>query len=89
MAAQWMGFTISIDCGPMGVFQGVVTAVEAEPQSVTLSRVFHNGVPHTSPSIVIRYIVSLLYLQILFAWPNLWITLCKHCNENFPLLLLC
>lgn len=48
-----MGFTISIDCGPMGVFQGVVTAVEAEPQSVTLSRVFHNGVPHTSPSIVI------------------------------------
>ncbi|KAK3917445.1 Enhancer of mRNA-decapping protein 3 [Frankliniella fusca] len=53
MAAQWMGFTISIDCGPMGVFQGVVTAVEAEPQSVTLSRVFHNGVPHTSPSIVI------------------------------------
>ena len=54
MAQQWMGFTISIDCGPMGVFQGVVTAVEAEPQSVTLSRVFHNGVPHTSPSIVIR-----------------------------------
>ncbi|KAE8751780.1 hypothetical protein FOCC_FOCC001629 [Frankliniella occidentalis] len=53
MAAQWMGFTISIDCGPMGIFQGVVTAVEAEPQSVTLSRVFHNGVPHTSPSIVI------------------------------------
>ncbi|XP_034245311.1 enhancer of mRNA-decapping protein 3 isoform X2 [Thrips palmi] len=53
MAKQWMGFTISIDCGPMGKFQGVVTAVEAEPQSVTLSRVFHNGIPHTSPSIVI------------------------------------
>ncbi|KAJ1521507.1 hypothetical protein ONE63_003172 [Megalurothrips usitatus] len=53
MAEQWMGFTISIDCGPMGVYQGVVTAVVASPQSVTLSRVFHNGVPHTSPSIVI------------------------------------
>lgn len=37
----------------MGVYQGVVTAVVASPQSVTLSRVFHNGVPHTSPSIVI------------------------------------
>ncbi|XP_059479729.1 enhancer of mRNA-decapping protein 3-like [Neocloeon triangulifer] len=55
MAAQWVGYTVAINCGSvLGTFKGVIAKVEASDQSITLRNADRNGVPCTSREITIR-----------------------------------
>jgi hypothetical protein len=55
MAEQWIGYTVSINCGTvMGTFKGVIARVEASDQSITLRNAARNGEPCTSKEITIR-----------------------------------
>ena len=55
MCDQWVGNIVSIDCGDsLGFFQGKVSAVNNTDQTVSLTKVFHNGLPSKVPSVTIR-----------------------------------
>jgi hypothetical protein len=59
MAEQWIGFTVSINCGSvLGTFRGVIARVESSDQSITLRNVDRNGEPCTSREITIKYIFA-------------------------------
>lgn len=65
MAEQWIGFTVSINCGSvLGTFRGVIVRVEASDQSITLRNVDRNGEPCTSREITIKYI-QYVYIIVL------------------------
>ncbi|XP_037080781.1 enhancer of mRNA-decapping protein 3-like [Pollicipes pollicipes] len=45
---QYVGATISLDCGAaLGQYQGVVSAINNEDQTLTITKPFRNGVPCT------------------------------------------
>jgi enhancer of mRNA-decapping protein 3 len=54
MDEQWIGKGVDLDCGPLGVFQGVINAVHLEEQTITMKNVIHNGVPSKMSSITIE-----------------------------------
>jgi hypothetical protein len=63
MAAEWIGFTVAINCGSvLGTFKGVIARVDAHDQSITLRNVDRNGEPCTSREITIRFSLSLVNL---------------------------
>jgi hypothetical protein len=68
MAEQWIGFTVSINCGSvLGTFRGVIARVESSDQSITLRNVDRNGEPCTSREITIKYICK-QFLGIMYCF---------------------
>lgn len=53
--ANFVGNILSLDCGEsLGTFQGVVTAVNKERQTVSLKDTFRNGIKYEVPEVTIR-----------------------------------
>lgn len=54
MSEQFVGCTVSVKCTEdIGTYQGQI--VDLNKDYVSLSKAFCNGVPHTSPVVVLRY----------------------------------
>ncbi|XP_076026484.1 enhancer of mRNA-decapping protein 3 isoform X2 [Genypterus blacodes] len=52
MAADWLGCLVSINCGPtLGVYQGEVSSVDQNSQTIALKLPFHNGVKCPVPEV--------------------------------------
>lgn len=52
---SFVGNLLSLDCGDsLGTFQGVVTSVNKEKQTVSLKDTFRNGVKYEVPEVTIR-----------------------------------
>jgi len=47
MSSQFIGQSARITCADLGVFQGVICAVDTDASTVTLSSAFKNGKPCT------------------------------------------
>lgn len=45
---------MSLDCGGLGFFQGVICRINLEEQTVTIEKPFHNGVPCKFPEITLN-----------------------------------
>ncbi len=54
MNDQWIGKGVSLQCGTLGVFQGVIDAVHLEEQTITIKNVIHNGLPSKMSSVTIE-----------------------------------
>jgi hypothetical protein len=54
MNNDWLGNTVSLDCGSLGFFQGVIQGVHLDEQTITIRNVFQNGIPSKIASITIR-----------------------------------
>lgn len=54
MNNDWLGKTVSLDCGSLGFFQGVIQGVHLEEQTITIKNVFQNGIPSKIASITLR-----------------------------------
>lgn len=53
MSEQFVGCTVSVKCADaIGTYQGQI--VDLNKDFVTLSKVFCNGVPHTSSEVILR-----------------------------------
>ena len=55
MDEQWIGKGVDLNCGGLGVFQGVIAGVHLEEQTITIKHVIHNGVPSKMSSVTIEY----------------------------------
>ncbi|XP_073506892.1 enhancer of mRNA-decapping protein 3 isoform X1 [Phyllobates terribilis] len=67
MAGDWLGSIVSINCGDiLGVYQGLVSAVDQRNQTISLTQPFHNGVKCLVPEVTFRAgdIVELKILEI-------------------------
>lgn len=54
MAQKWIGCTVSIRCsGGLGTFQGKVSDVNTENQTLILKKAFKNGVPCTDQQVIL------------------------------------
>ncbi|XP_046398528.1 enhancer of mRNA-decapping protein 3 [Ischnura elegans] len=54
MSENWVGYAVSLDCGDtLGSYQGHISAVDTKEQTITLTKVFQNGIPHSSPSVTL------------------------------------
>ena len=63
MNNDWIGKTVSLDCGSLGFFQGIIKVVHLEEQTITIRNVFQNGIPSKIASVTLRY------LQVLYKIP--------------------
>ena len=54
MSEDWLGCRVSLDCGSLGFFQGVINRINLSDQIVTLEKPFQNGVASRFPSITIK-----------------------------------
>ena len=43
MDEQWLGRVVDLNCGVLGVFQGVIDAVHLDEQTITIKNVIHDG----------------------------------------------
>ena len=43
MDEQWLGKAVDLNCGALGVFQGVIGGVHLAEQTITIKNVIHNG----------------------------------------------
>lgn len=51
---DWMGCRVSLDCGGLGYFQGVISRISYSDQTVTLEKPFQNGLACKFPEITIN-----------------------------------
>ena len=51
---DWMGCRVSLDCGSLGYFQGVISRISYNDQTVTLEKPFQNGLACKFPEITIN-----------------------------------
>ena len=51
---DWMGCRVSLDCGGLGYFQGVICRISYNDQTVTLEKPFQNGLACKFPEITIN-----------------------------------
>ena len=51
---DWMGCRVSLDCGGLGYFQGVISRINYNDQTVTLEKPFQNGLACKFPEITIN-----------------------------------
>ena len=65
MDEQWLGKAVDLNCGALGVFQGVIGGVQLAEQTITIKNVIHNGVPSKMSSVTIeaRDIKSIEFVQ--------------------------
>jgi len=54
MSEDWLGCRVSLDCGTLGFFQGVISRINLNDQTVTLERPFQNGVSCKFPEITLN-----------------------------------
>ena len=54
MTEDWLGCRVSLDCGSLGHFQGVISRTDLEQQTVTLQKPFQNGVACKFPEITLN-----------------------------------
>ena len=60
MSASFLGSQVSVDCGEvLGTYQGKVTAIEQESQTITITSVFRNGIQCQVPHVTIRSVLIL------------------------------
>eukprot|EP00095_Tigriopus_kingsejongensis_P011104 snap_masked-scaffold268_size230776-processed-gene-1.22 protein:Tk11104 transcript:snap_masked-scaffold268_size230776-processed-gene-1.22-mRNA-1 annotation:"enhancer of mrna-decapping protein 3" len=66
MNSDWLGQTVSLQCGALGYYQGVIHAVHLQEQTITLKNAFQNGKPCALPSITLKAnaIEELNFLQV-------------------------
>ncbi|XP_039299825.1 enhancer of mRNA-decapping protein 3-like [Nilaparvata lugens] len=56
MEQQWIGCTVSVDCGPLhGTYQGEVNKINKEQQILILKKAFLNGAPHPDGNVTIMW----------------------------------
>jgi len=55
MDADWLGKTVSLDCGHLGYFQGLIQSIQIEEQTITITNAFQNGVPVQKETVTLRY----------------------------------
>ena len=70
MDSNWRGKTVSLNCGSMGHFQGVIDSVHLDEQTITLKKAFQNGVPCKMASVTIRadHIQDLNFMEAGSGW---------------------
>ena len=70
MDSNWLGKTVSLDCGGVGHFQGVIDSVHLDEQTITLKKAFQNGVPCKMASVTIRadHIQDLNFMEAGSGW---------------------
>lgn len=54
MSEDWLGCRVSLDCGSLGFFQGDISTISLEEQTITLRNSFQNGLPSKYPEITLR-----------------------------------
>jgi len=54
MSEEWVGSRVSLDCGGLGFFQGIICRINLPEQTVTLQKPFQNGIPSTFPEITLN-----------------------------------
>ena len=54
MSEDWLGCRVSLDCGTLGFFQGVISRINLGDQTVTLEKPFQNGVSCKFPEITLN-----------------------------------
>ena len=54
MDEQWLGRSCDLNCGVIGVFQGIIGGIHLEEQTITIKNVIHNGVPSKMSSVTIE-----------------------------------
>ncbi|XP_063241371.1 enhancer of mRNA-decapping protein 3 [Bacillus rossius redtenbacheri] len=55
MPERWLGCVVSVDCGPVeGIYQGQIAKVDGKAQTITLKKVFQNGVPSSLPEVTLH-----------------------------------
>jgi len=54
MNSDCVGKTVSLDCGSLGFFQGIIKGVHLDEQTITIKNVFQNGIPSKMASITLR-----------------------------------
>lgn len=54
MSEEWLGCRVSLDCGSLGFFQGVINRINLSEQIVTLEKPFQNGVSCKFPEITLN-----------------------------------
>jgi hypothetical protein len=52
---QFVGYTVSITCrNDMGSYQGQIFRVDPEEQTITLKKIFKNGIPCHVSGVILR-----------------------------------
>ena len=51
MSEDWVGCRVSLDCGGLGFFQGVICRINLGEQTVTIEKPFQNGLACKFPEI--------------------------------------
>jgi len=54
MSEDWVGSRVTLDCGKLGYFQGIIKSVNIEEQTLNLDKPFQNGVACKFPSITLN-----------------------------------
>lgn len=55
MASKWNGCTVSVTCiNGLGTYQGLVSEVHHETQTIYLSKPFKNGIPCDDMRVALR-----------------------------------
>jgi len=54
MSEDWVGCRVSLDCGGLGFFQGVISRINLGDQTVTLEKPFQNGLACKFPEITLN-----------------------------------
>ena len=53
MNSDWVGQSVSMDCGPLGLYQGMIAAISLEEETISLKKAFQNGKPCDVPTVTI------------------------------------
>jgi len=54
MSEDWLGCRVSLDCGSLGFFQGVISRIRLSDQTVTLEKPYQNGLVCKFPEITLN-----------------------------------
>ncbi|XP_023341379.1 enhancer of mRNA-decapping protein 3 [Eurytemora carolleeae] len=54
MSSDWVGCRVSLDCGGLGHFQGIISMVSLDDSSISLRNPFQNGLPCKFPAITLN-----------------------------------
>jgi len=53
MNSDCIGKTVSLDCGGLGFFQGVINSIQLQDQTITITNAYQNGVPCKTKTVTI------------------------------------
>eukprot|EP00096_Caligus_rogercresseyi_P012881 TRINITY_DN5555_c0_g1_i1.p1 TRINITY_DN5555_c0_g1~~TRINITY_DN5555_c0_g1_i1.p1 ORF type:complete len:461 (-),score=127.11 TRINITY_DN5555_c0_g1_i1:223-1605(-) len=53
MDGTWIGKRVSLNCGPLGFYQGVVMSIQLDESTLTIAEVFQNGVSSSQPHVTL------------------------------------